>query len=349
MSPFPPAASLPAPARVSGLRCPALLATTAVALAMTACGGGGNKNDAVQGVRPDPPVIVAPSSVTALQGGYLASVAPAPGVTYAWGVAGGSLTPGGDTPKVVFMAGPLGPVSALRLTCTATNEAGSTASSVDLPIQAGQGELAPLPLVPVVAAPQAVTGNQPGYLATVHQPGFGGLVSGPGPLPPAPDPANLTNRLPEPGVTYQWTISSGGTVTGDPASNSATFTPVAKGGQPVTLTCIATNAAGFSSQGSAWVTVQSGPVMGVDATQPGLLTGLTEPVDGMAYAWTVTGGTILAGDQTPQVQVAREAGAATTLTLTATSQDTGAAQSTTITVPASTAPAAPSANQRPAA
>ena len=100
------------------------------------------------------------------------------------------------------------------------------------------------------------------------------------------------------GMTYAWTISNG-TVTAGSTTSTISFSALAAG--TLSLTCIATNAAGVSVTGSATVSVVAAP-SGIVVSAPSTATtnssGLVASVasqSGATYAWSISGGTMQAG------------------------------------------------------
>ncbi|WP_285723190.1 lactonase family protein [Geothrix rubra] len=219
---------------------------------------------------PETPVVAAPARVTAGQGGYTASVPDQPGCAYAWTVTGATVTAGDGTASLTFT-----PVAAgqVNLSCVVTNAAG-TASTAGT---ATSAIVAP-PVLPVVSAPALVTAGQGGYLASVPV---------------------------QAGSTYAWTVT-GATVQAGAATDTLTFTPGTSGS--VTLSCVVTNAAGTASQaGGATLGIVAPPATPV-VTAPAYVTadqaGYTASIPaqaGCTYAWSITGGTLIAGQQTPTV------------------------------------------------
>ncbi|MBP1771743.1 MAG: hypothetical protein H6P99_906 [Holophagaceae bacterium] len=103
---------------------------------------------------PQVPAITAPALASAGVAGFTASIVPQAGMTYAWGITGGTITAGAATPQITFTAGAAG---TLTLTCTVSNAALTTAVGTTT--------------VDVVAAPQATSltasSTTPLYGATV--------------------------------------------------------------------------------------------------------------------------------------------------------------------------------------
>jgi 6-phosphogluconolactonase (cycloisomerase 2 family) len=219
---------------------------------------------------PETPVVATPALVTAGQGGYTASVPAQAGCVYAWTVTGATVTAGDGTASLTFTPGTGGQVS---FSCVVTNAAG-TASTAGT----ASSTIVPPPTQPMVSAPSLVTAGQAGYTASI--------------------PAQA-------GCTYAWTVS-GATVQGGATADTLTFTPGTTG--PVTLACVVTNAAGTASQaGSATLGIVAPPATPV-VTAPTYVTadqaGYTASIPaqaGCTYTWSITGGTLIAGQQTPTV------------------------------------------------
>jgi hypothetical protein len=257
---------------------------------------------------PVAPVVTAPGTVTAGQGGYGASVAVQQGVTYAWTISGGQITSAADSNAITFTAGASGTVS---LTCVVTNRAGSFVSG------GATATIVPIE-TPIVTVAKKVTANQAGYTASVS---------------------------PQAGVTYTWTIA-GGTITAGDGTNAITFTAGSSG--TVDLTCEVRNAANDTAVGSASALVVPAPVTPsvaaaafVTASRPGYAASVASQ-PGSSYAWTIAGGAITAGDGTTAVTFTPGASGSVTLGCTVTnaagtSSAPGQATATVVPMPAVTA------------
>lgn len=113
--------------------------------------------------------------------------------------------------------------------------------------------------------------------------------------------AGTASVPPQVGCTFTWTIS-GGTIQGSATSETLAFT--AGTGGYLQLTCIATNSLGKDSRmGQAITTLVAAPPAPV-VTAPSHVgagmtgyTASTPAKDGLTYQWTLTGGTITAGEQ----------------------------------------------------
>lgn len=219
---------------------------------------------------PATPAVIAPAHVTAGQGGYTASVPDQAGCTYAWTVTGATITAGDGTSSLTFTPGTSGQVS---FSCVVTNAAGTPSTA-----GTAASAIVPPPSQPVVSAPALVTAGQAGYLASVPV---------------------------QAGATYAWT-ATGATIQAGASADTLTFTPGTTG--PVTLACVVTNAAGTASPaGSATLGIVAPPVTPI-VTAPAYVTadqaGYTASIPaqaGCTYTWSITGGTLIAGQQTPTV------------------------------------------------
>lgn len=111
-----------------------------------------------------------------------------------------------------------------------------------------------------------------------------------------------------------WSAIGGGTV-----SSSGLFTA---GTAAATALVIATSEADATAKDTATILVVSAPTVTVtapdSAVQQGLVNATIPSVSGMRYAWTVTGGSITAGQGSPSVSVQAGGGALLTITCTAT-------------------------------
>lgn len=219
---------------------------------------------------PGQPVVAVPAYVTGGQGGYTASVPAQPGCTYAWTVTGASVTEGGGTASLTFTADAGGQAT---FVCVVTNAAG-TAS------QAGSATstIVPPPARPAISAPALVTAGQAGYTASVPV---------------------------QAGSSYAWTVD-GAILQAGGTSPTVTFTPGTTG--QVSLSCVVTNAAGTASlAGSATAGIVAPPASPavtapahVTAGQAGYVASIPAQPD-CTYAWSISGGTIIAGQGTSTV------------------------------------------------
>src|SRR4051812_7734437 len=102
-----------------------------------ACGGGSNPSPPGPGPLPVAPRLVAPAAAT-FGTSHGASVgSPAAGVTYGWTIAGGIFAGGGTTASGAAVTFTAGNGASLRLTCAATNAAGTgPAAAADVSLYA---------------------------------------------------------------------------------------------------------------------------------------------------------------------------------------------------------------------
>ena len=158
------------------------------------------------------PVISAPTTVIAHTTGNVASLtSPQAGMTFTWGITGGTITSATTGASITFTAGSTGTVA---LTCTATNAAGAASAAA-----AGSSTIVPAaPTVPVIAAPAFVSTAKAGNTASVASP--------------------------QPDMTFAWSITNG-TITSASTGTSVTFTAGTSG--TVTLRCTATNSLSVAS------------------------------------------------------------------------------------------------------
>jgi len=181
------------------------------------------------------------------------------------------------------------PVVTTTYTLTLTNAAGTSI------VQSLTVTVAAVPVAPAILAPAYVTANQAGYSASV-------------PL--------------QVGCTYAWTIANG-SITAGTTTPSITFTAGTAG--TLTLTCTVINAAGLASApgtlSASIVPAPSTPVITaptlVTANQAGY-TASVPPQPGCTFAWTLTGGTITNGANTPNLTFTAGNPGALTLVCTAT-------------------------------
>ena len=242
-------------------------------------------------------VITAPASAGVNATGLAASVPTQAGAKYTWSISGGTITAGAGTAAITFSAGSAG---TLTLTVTVTNTAGTAAT--------GTANVA------VVSAPTTTIITAPGQATT----GTTGLV------------ASIAAQA---GSTYAWTIT-GGTITSAADGASIVFTAGAVG--TLTLSVTVTNAAGTASA-SATVLVVAGAVVSINAPSaaasgtPGLVA--TVPAQsGATYVWTITDGTITAGQGTASITFTAGAAGALTLGCTVTVASVPTSGSATVTV-----------------
>jgi sugar lactone lactonase YvrE len=171
---------------------------------------------------PTTPVITAPALVTAGATGLTGSVPTQDGSTYAWTIAGGTITAGGSAAQVTYTAGASGSV---QLDCVVTNAAGtaSTQGTVTETIVAA-------PVTPVVTVPATITAGASGLIASVPV---------------------------QAGAAYAWSIT-GGAITAGAGTNQITFTAGTSGS--VQVGCTVTNQAGTAAtQGTAASAIVAAP------------------------------------------------------------------------------------------
>lgn len=226
--------------------------------------------------------ITAPALASANATGLAASVVAQSGATFVWTVTGGTITAGDGTNAVTFTAGASG---AVTLGVVVTNEAGTTASG------STQVSIVSSPVVSI-SVPASVTAGKAGIVASVPS---------------------------QTGATYAWTIT-GGAITSATNSTSITFTAGAAG--TLTVGCTVTVGAA-STPGSADVTVVAAPVAVITApaTAASGATGLTASVaaqTGATFTWSISGGTITAGDGTRAITFSAPSAGTLVLTVTVT-------------------------------
>src|SRR5512137_3011399 len=102
--------------------------------ALVACGGGGGSGDAsgtgsaggtASGATAPVATITAPTTVTAAQAGYAASVPSVAGATYAWSITNGTIMVGASSDSIAFTPGTSGVVG---LSVKVTNSSGASAT-----------------------------------------------------------------------------------------------------------------------------------------------------------------------------------------------------------------------------
>lgn len=212
------------------------------------------------------PTIVAPASASVGSAGLAASVAnPQSRVSYSWSIAGGTLTGALTGTSTAFSAGPAG---VLTVTCNAVLGTQSARATAQVQI------LGSMPTVPQISVPSSVTTGTAGHMASVVQP--------------------------QGSTSYGWTIQDG-TLTAGANTSSATFTAGAAG--TLTLTCSATNTVGSVNSTALVQVVPSAPITPV-ITAPSQVnaqaaSSASIPAQaGCTTTWTLTGGTITAGQGT---------------------------------------------------
>jgi hypothetical protein len=156
-------------------------------------------------------------------------------------------------------------------TLTVTNAAGTSETSQVVV------DVAPAPATPTISAPTSALMGSTGLTAAVTA---------------------------QDGMTYAWTISNGSITAGD-GTSQVTFTAGTPG--LVQLGCTSTNAAGTAATSSFQVLAYATPgtpsiqvVSNVTDGVPGYQAS-TAAQTGVAYAWTITNGTITAGSTSNQI------------------------------------------------
>ncbi|NWJ42544.1 MAG: hypothetical protein HXX12_16400 [Geothrix sp.] len=256
------------------------------------------------------PTINAPATALAGATGLSACATnPQSFATYAWSISGGTIQGPTTGTSVSFSAGQAG---TLALTCRATSGTQTLSSTAHVQVQGT------LPAVPLITAPTSATVGATNLVASVTQP--------------------------EGSTSYSWTIVDG-TITAGASSTSVTFTAGSAG--TLTLTCMATNSVGNSSSQAQVQVVASAPATPVITAPSQVNAQSTSNLASIpaqsncTYAWTITGGTISAGQGT--TNLAFTAGGAGTLllgcTVTNSSSISASAQKSiaVLTVPAQTA------------
>ena len=133
----------------------------ATTFTLTVNGDGGTITGTVTvavAAAPQTPVITAPSTLMAGQGGYTASVPLQSGMTFNWTISGGTITAGSGNAQVVFTANSAG---TLQLGCQAVNGTGTSsgAGAVSIPVIQG-------PTIGTFQAnPTTITAGQPSTLS----------------------------------------------------------------------------------------------------------------------------------------------------------------------------------------
>lgn len=219
--------------------------------------------------------------------GNAASVADAGvGATYNWTVTGGTIA--GTPPfgnAITYTAG-AGPSVTIDVTVTNANGCVSSSSTVVT--------VNPLPSSTITTAP-AVCDGTPGHSASVPSAGAG--------------------------ASYAWTVT-GGTI--NSGQNTTTISYTAGAGPTITVSVTVTNANGCVSTSQAVVNVNPNPgcaITSSDAVCSGT-TGhnafVTDAGVGATYSWTVTGGTLTAGQGTTSITYTAGTGLSVTLAVTVT-------------------------------
>lgn len=250
-----------------------------------------------------PPVITASAPLTVCAGstGNVASVSLVSGASYAWTISGGTITSGAGTSTIRFTAGSSGTVN-LNVTATTVCGSGSATKSVSI---------VPTPIASITA-PADVCPNSTGNAASSP------LIAG---------------------SSYAWTISNGALTAGQ-GTNAITFTAGASGS--VTLGLTVSSSCGLARNGSRVVPINApNPTITAPAAVPGLSTGNTASAPlqtGASYTWSISGGSITAGQSTNRVTFSAVASGSVGLGLTVRSR-CNVASSALRTIPICTLPA----------
>jgi len=198
------------------------LATTTYMLTVdNGAGGVVTRTGTVTVVPPPDPTITAAPVETQGTAGELASVPDAPGTTFVWSLAGGTITAGQGTHQITYTL--LNGTTA-TLQCVVTNAAGTAATgTTSLQLVA--------PPDATLTAPSIVTSGPAGLAASV------------------PD---------QPGCTFLWNLT-GGTLTAGAGTHAITFTADVPG--TLHLTCLVTNAAGTATTGAQDIQAVAPPLI----------------------------------------------------------------------------------------
>ena len=219
-------------------------------------------------VLPATVAVTAPGPACPGGGGNVVSATDlGPGVTYAWQAAGGTITAGADEPVATFRAGTGGPV---QLSVTATGPGGGC--------QAVGNTSVPLRFAAGIQGPATACVGLPTNPAQVPDAGVDAI--------------------------YLWTIANG-VLTGGLGTSAVTFQPL--GGTPLALQVLVL-AQGCIVDNALQLPVASTPPAPV-LTAPTAVESLVAAIPASAVAdpsnaldWSLTGGTIDAGDGTPEIQ-----------------------------------------------
>lgn len=231
------------------------------------CGSSSGASVAIGGPNA---TITAAASVCAGTSGHAASVLDAGvGATYAWTITGGAIDSGAGTRAITYTAASSGSVA---LGCTVTSAGGcNSVGNTSVNINA-------LP-DPTITAAATVCGSSLGNAASVPDAG--------------------------PGSAYGWTVT-GGNITGGAGTRAITYTAAATG--TVSLHCSVTNGNGCVAIGNAGATITESPGSTISAASStcagstGNNASVPDAGIGASYAWTISNGSITAGDGTRQIQ-----------------------------------------------
>jgi len=230
--------------------------------------------------------ISAPSGVCASSTGNTASVSDAgTGATYQWSITGGTITAGQGTRSLTWSAG-TGSQVALDVTVTDGHGCFCTGHATVT--------IWPLPNC-TITAPSGVCASSTGNTASVPDAGTG--------------------------ATYQWSIT-GGTITAGQGTRSLTWS--AGTGSQVALDVTVTDGHGCVCTGHATVTIWPLPnctisaPSGVCASSTGNSASVPDAGTGATYQWSITGGTITAGQGTRSLTWSAGTGSQVALDVTVT-------------------------------
>jgi YD repeat-containing protein len=185
------------------------------------CGQTAGSADVAIASSPTAPPIAAPATVCPNSTGNVASVLPNSTWSYAWTISGGSITSGGFTSTVTFLAGASGGV---HLSMTATSSTCGTMPAVTRDVT-----ISSAPSAPTITAPSSVQGGSTGNSASVPQ---------------------------DSSLTYAWSIT-GGAISSGGSTSAITFAAASSG--TVHLVVTVTNLCGISSSSSKDVNITAGP------------------------------------------------------------------------------------------
>jgi hypothetical protein len=229
-----------------------------------------------------PTITPTPASVCPSSAGNTAA-GPAGATSYAWSITNGTITSATNIQTITYTAGASGTVG---LTLVVTNASGCSATNTS------NVTINPNPATPTITpTPAQVCASSTGNSAA--------------------GPAGATS--------YAWSISNG-TITS--ATNIQTVTYTAGASGTVGLTLVVTNASGCSATNTSNVTINAKPNATITAAasaqtgSTGNVASVANAGVGATYAWSVTGGTLTGGNNTPSITYT--AGAVGTLTINVT-------------------------------
>ena len=230
--------------------------------------------------------ITAPAVVCALSTGNTASVPAASGsATYNWSITGGTITAGNNTTQVTWTAGS---GSSANISVTITDGNGCQCSNSQLVT------INALPLC-TITAPAAVCATSTGNTASV--------------------PSAVGN------ATYNWSITGGTTTAGN---NTRQITWTAGSGASANISVTITDGNGCQCSSSTVVTINALPSCTITAPaavcaySTGNTASVPSAVGNATYNWSITGGTITAGNNTTQITWTAGSGASANISVTIT-------------------------------